>query len=185
MAQSSNSVAPQQVMPLLALATKLLREGRPVDAIAPLREAALLEPLNPMIQHDLGLACLEVGNMADAISALQWAVSCDPRYADAHFRLGIALEKVGDFRQAVAAYDRATQLVPSLSEAWFRAGALVSLFPSRRSDRLFSARGSDRGKGQLCPIGQGTGAAHRGSRSGSRAGASTNAGERSCERDGA
>src|SRR5215471_16500487 len=125
MAQSSNSVAPQQVMPLLALATKLLREGRPVDAIAPLREAALLEPLNPMIQHDLGLACLEVGNMADAISALQWAVSCDPRYADAHFRLGIALEKVGDFREAVVAYDRATQLLPSLYEAWFRAGALV------------------------------------------------------------
>ena len=71
MAQSSNSVAPQQVMPLLALATKLLREGRPLDAIAPLREAALLEPLNPMIQHDLGLTCLEVDNMADAISALQ------------------------------------------------------------------------------------------------------------------
>jgi tetratricopeptide (TPR) repeat protein len=125
MAQSSNSVMLQQVAPLLALATKLLREGRPMDAIAPLREAALLDPLNPMIQHDLGLACLEVGNIEDAIAALQWAVSCDPHYADAHFRLGIALEKVGDARGAIVAYDRATQMVPSLTEAWFRAGALV------------------------------------------------------------
>ena len=125
MAQSFHSVVPQQVAPLLALATTRLREGRPVDAIAPLREAALLEPLNPMIQHDLGLACLEVGNIEDAIAALQRAVSCDPRYGDAHFRLGIALEKVGDVRGAIVAYDRATQLVPSLTEAWFRAGALV------------------------------------------------------------
>ena len=125
MAQSFNSVVPQQVGPLLALATTRLREGRPVDAIAPLREAALLEPLNPMIQHDLGLACLEVGNIEDAVAALQRAVSCDPNYGDAHFRLGIALEKVGDVRGAIVAYDRATQLVPSLTEAWFRAGALV------------------------------------------------------------
>jgi tetratricopeptide (TPR) repeat protein len=90
-----------------------------------LREAALLEPFNPTIQHDLGLACLEVGNIPDAIAALQWAVSSNPRYADAHFRLGIALEKQGDIRKAIVAYDRATQLLPSLTEAWFRAGALV------------------------------------------------------------
>ena len=77
-----------------------------------------------MIQHDLGLACLEVGRVTDAIAALQRAVASDPRYADAYFRLGIALEKLGDMGGAIAAYDRATKLVPSLTEAWFRAGAL-------------------------------------------------------------
>jgi tetratricopeptide (TPR) repeat protein len=102
----------------------LLRAGRPADAIAPLRDAALLEPSNPTIQHDLGLACLEVGRVADAIAALQRAVASNPRYADAHFRLGIALEKMGDIGGAIAAYDRATKLLPSLGEAWFRAGAL-------------------------------------------------------------
>jgi tetratricopeptide (TPR) repeat protein len=103
----------------------LLRAGRPADAIPPLREAALLDPFNPTIQHDLGLACLEVGNVPDAIAALQWAVTSNPRYADAHFRLGIALEKQGDIGKAIVAYDRATQLLPSMAEAWFRAGALV------------------------------------------------------------
>jgi len=125
MSQTPNPVAPQQMAPLLALVTQLLRAGRPADAIAPLRDAALLEPFNSTIQHDLGLACLEVGRVPDAIVALQRSVASNPRYADAYFRLGIAFEKMGNIREAIAAYDRATQLHPSLTEAWFRAGALV------------------------------------------------------------
>jgi len=121
----SPNPAPEQLQSLLALATEFLRAGRPADAIAPLRDAALLKPSNAIIHHDLGLACLEVGRAPDAIAALQRAVACDPRYADAYFRLGIALEKLGDISSAIVAYDRATQLSPSLAEAWFRAGALV------------------------------------------------------------
>jgi tetratricopeptide (TPR) repeat protein len=125
MSQSPNPAAPQQVAPLLALATQWLRAGRPADAIAPLRDAALLQPSNSIIQHDLGLACLEVGLVPDAIAALQRAVASNPRYADAYFRLGIAFEKLGNIGGAIAAYDHATKLLPSLTEAWFRAGALV------------------------------------------------------------
>jgi tetratricopeptide (TPR) repeat protein len=125
MPRSQNPAAPQQVASLLALATKLLGAGRPADAIAPLRQAALLQPSNPIIQHDLGLACLEVGRVPDAAAALQRAVASNPRYTDAYFRLGIALEKLGNIGGAIAAYDRATKLLPSLTEAWFRAGALV------------------------------------------------------------
>src|SRR5271167_1746820 len=115
MSQSLNPAVPQQVAPLLALATTLLRAGRPADAIAPLRDAALLQPSNPIIQHDLGLACLEVGRVPEAIAALQRAVAGDPRYTDAYFRLGIALEKLGDIAGAIAAYDHATKLLPSLA----------------------------------------------------------------------
>jgi tetratricopeptide (TPR) repeat protein len=113
------------VTALLTLATELLRDGRPADAIAPLSKAALLQPVNPGIQHDLGLACLEVGRIPEAVAALQQAVACNPRYGEAYFRLGIALEKQGDMGGAIAAYHRATELQPYLTEAWFRAGALV------------------------------------------------------------
>src|SRR5579864_3320118 len=113
MSQSPNPIAPQQVAALLVSAAKLLRAGRPADAIALLRDAALLQPSNAIIQHDLGLACLEVGRVPDAIAALQRAVASDPRYTDAHFRLGIALEKLGDMGGAIAAYDRAVKLLPS------------------------------------------------------------------------
>jgi Flp pilus assembly protein TadD len=125
MPQSPNPAAPQQVAPLLALATKWLQAGRPADAIEPLRDAALLEPSNAIIQHDLGLACLEAGRIPDAIQAFERAVASNPRYADAYFRLGIALEKLGNIGEAIVRYDRATELDPSLTEAWFRAGALV------------------------------------------------------------
>jgi Flp pilus assembly protein TadD len=131
MSQSSNPAAPQDVTHLLALATDLLRAGRPADAIAPLRHAALLQPADATIQHDLGLACLEAGRRQDAVAALQQAVAGNPRYADAWFRLGIALEKLGDTGGAMAAYDRATELQPSLTEAWFRAGALVETLGHR------------------------------------------------------
>jgi tetratricopeptide (TPR) repeat protein len=125
MPPSPNPAQPQQAAPLLASATELLRAGRPADAIAPLREAALLQPSNPIIQHDLGLACLEVGRVPEAVAALQQAVASDPGCTDAYFRLGIALEKLGDIGGAIRAYDRATELLPSLTEAWFRVGALV------------------------------------------------------------
>ena len=111
--------------PLLALATKLLRAGRPGDAIAPLSIAASLEPANAILQHDLGLACLEVGHLGQAIAAFERAIASNPRYGDAYFRLGIAFEKAGNIGAAIAAYDRATKLLPSLTEAWFRAGGLV------------------------------------------------------------
>ncbi len=116
---------PKQVTPLLSVAAEMLTAKRPADAIPALREAAVLEPWNAVIQHDLGLACLEVGQLPDAIAALQVAVVHDPHCADAHFHLGIALEKQGDVGGAIVAYDRATELQPSLTEAWFRAGALV------------------------------------------------------------
>jgi tetratricopeptide (TPR) repeat protein len=120
-----NPALPPQLVPLIARATQLLEAGRSAEAIEPLREAALLQPGNALIQHDLGLACLEAGRVPDAIAALQRAVAANPRYADAYFRLGVALEQLGDIGRAIVAYDRATALVPSLTEAWFRAGALV------------------------------------------------------------
>src|SRR6516164_4603010 len=111
MSQSPNRGAPKEVASLLASATELLRAGRPADAIAPLRDAALLQPSNPIIQHDLGLACLEAGRIPDAIAALQRAVASNPRYADAYFRLGIALEKQGNTNGSIVAYDRATEIL--------------------------------------------------------------------------
>ena len=131
MSGSPTPSAPTQLAFLLASCTELLRAGRTAEAITPLREAALLEPLNPVIQHDLGLACLEVGRVPDAVAAFRLAVAANPRYADAFFRLGIALEKLGKMADAIAAYDRATKLLPSLTEAWFRAGCLVYTFGHR------------------------------------------------------
>ena len=122
----------EQVGRLLGRATGFLKDARPADAVPLLREASRLQPLNALIQHDLGLALLETGGLEESIGAFRLAIASKPRYADAHFRLGIALEKLGDFGGAVRAYDRATELAPSLAEAWFRAGALVYTMGHRK-----------------------------------------------------
>ncbi len=122
---------PDLLTPPADRAAALLRAGRPAEAIAPLREAVLLEPSNTLLRHDLGLACLETGRIAEAQAALERAVALDPLYGDAWFRLGIAREAAGAVTGAVAAYDRATALDPSLTEAWFRAGAAVFLLGHR------------------------------------------------------
>jgi tetratricopeptide (TPR) repeat protein len=143
---------PEQLRPLLALAAQLLGASRPADAIAPLREAASLVPADPLIQHDLGLACLEVGSVAESISAFQRAIASNPGYADAYFRLGIALERVGDPRAAVTAYERATALQPGLTEAWYRAGALVYTMGHREAAIGCFRRAA--GSGRKTPFGR-------------------------------
>jgi tetratricopeptide (TPR) repeat protein len=144
---------PNLASALLASATQLLTEGRPADAVAPLRDAARLQPSNAIVHHDLGLACLEADRLPEAIAALQQAIACNPRYTDAYFRLGIAFEKLGNTSAAIVAYDRATDLLPSLTEAWFRAGALVYTLGHRNEAigcfRRAAATGGATGFGRL------------------------------------
>jgi len=125
MSSASGPPTAEPVTALLEFAIQALRAGRPADAIAPLRQAALLRPQAAMIHHDLGLACLETGLVQESVDAFRRAVACDPRFTDAHFRLGISLERLGDVGAALVAYHRATELEPALTEAWYRAGALV------------------------------------------------------------
>jgi hypothetical protein len=104
-----NPTHPQQVARLLALAAEFLRTGRPADAVVPLREAALLEPFTPIIQHDLGLACLEIGRVSDAIAAFQRAVASSPRYTTAAAGFLHAVEyaiRSWDFERHHGAWDR-------------------------------------------------------------------------------
>jgi tetratricopeptide (TPR) repeat protein len=114
----------QQVAPLLAEATQLLKAGRPADAVAPLRAAALRLPAHAAILHDLGLACLECGRIGEAVTALRNSIAADPGFQDSHLRLGIALEAAGAVDDALGAYHRAAELKPR-TEASYR---LANLF---------------------------------------------------------
>ncbi len=114
-----------QVAALMAQAARLRQANRLADSIAPLREAARLEPGNFAIQHDLGLACMDCGRLPEAIAALHRAVEINPRHAKAHWRLGVGLEQHGDAVMAVEAYRRAVALLPSLAEAQMRLAMLL------------------------------------------------------------
>ncbi len=119
MPESPSPAAPQQVPSLLMSATQLLRAGRPADAIVPLHRAALLEPFNATIQHDLGLACLEVGRLHDAVAAFEHAVAANPRYADAYFNLALLCERNSEVLRAIGYWQ--TYLKLDTGSSWAQA----------------------------------------------------------------
>jgi Flp pilus assembly protein TadD len=68
-----------------------LRQGRPSDAVEPLRRAVEAEPDVAYVHNNLGMA-LELGGERDAaIAAYREAVRCDP----AHERAGANLARLG------------------------------------------------------------------------------------------
>ena len=121
----SNGRGNQQTHALLVTATRLTEVGRPAEAIAPLRQAAMIDPFNAAIHHDLGYVYLQCTRLAEAVAAFEAALVADPCFALAFLRLGIARQALGDEAAALEAYCHATALQPSFAEAWYRAGAML------------------------------------------------------------
>ena len=168
MPPSPDLAASRKVAPLLALATQLLKAGKPADAIAPLRQAALLQPSNAIIQHDLGLACLEAGRRRGCCRGIPVGGRRQPALlADAYFRLGIALEEWATPVERVALRPRHSAPPLSLTEAWFAPALWSTRWAIVRKRLVVSAARRRPEEHQLRPPGQGSGAAIGGSQSGS------------------
>ncbi len=137
-----DSGAEDPVESLLARAAQAIRSHRPVEAIAPLRDAAARRPGVAAIHLELGLALLETGDTANAIASLRSALTLDQTLAHAWLGLGVAYETLGDARSAMTSYDRATGVQPALAEAWFRSGALAHTM-GRTDDAIARFRRAD------------------------------------------
>ena len=111
--------------PYLEAAERLRRAGRFAGAIEPLRQAIGLDPSNPAIHHNLGLACLSCGRLAEAVAPLQRAIALKPDFAHAYLLLGIVTQGLGRDGAAVAAFRRAAGLAPNLTAAHDRLGDLL------------------------------------------------------------
>ena len=114
-----------QIQRHLQRATELRQAGRFADTIAPLSQAAELDPSNPDIHHDLGRTLLRCGRIPQAIAALRQAVRLRADFSHAHWRLGIAYESANDPANAIAAYRQAVSIRPLLPEAALALGRLL------------------------------------------------------------
>jgi predicted Zn-dependent protease len=84
----------------------LLESGKPVDAIAPLREAATRSGSNPLISSTLGHALVasdDPANLAEASKVLKVAVQRDNENPFAWYNLGLVYTKLGDEPRAALA----------------------------------------------------------------------------------
>jgi tetratricopeptide (TPR) repeat protein len=117
----------------------LIEQGRFAEAIAPLSEAAVLQPNSARIQADLGGLYIESGRPADALEYLCRAIEINPDIAIAHWRLGTALQALGDSESAIEALEQAVEIRPSLADAHLSL-ALLYREQGRRHEALESYR---------------------------------------------
>lgn len=81
--------------PYLDLGTLLVQDGRPVDAIPYLQQAAAIASGDWQVHRELGKAYLQLNRLAEAQVELRKAAALSPDNAPLHFLLAQALQKAG------------------------------------------------------------------------------------------
>lgn len=91
---------------------RLLDDGDPAAAIAPLEQAVEREPASASLREALARACLATSRIRRARTQFAKAVALDPTNAYAHYGLGRAYERQGRLLQAARHYKLASALAP-------------------------------------------------------------------------
>lgn len=129
---------------ILGVALKLQGEG--AQALAPLRQAAALAPVDVEARYNLGVTLQELGRLEEAEASYRQALEIDPVYADATLNLGVTLNKLGRLDEAEARLRQALLLRPNYVEAHSNLGATLL-----EQGRLDEAESSYRQALQLGP----------------------------------
>lgn len=101
---------------------RLIHEGRPAQAIAPLKRSVKLNPGVASSHHDLGVAFMNAGRLEQAAEAFAAAVRLDLGLASAHHLLGYVFDKLGQEAKAMESYRAAVALKPDLVLAQLQLG---------------------------------------------------------------
>jgi Flp pilus assembly protein TadD/mono/diheme cytochrome c family protein len=115
---------PQDVNGYADLGAALRAMGKNQEAIAPLREAAQLNPNNVQVQNNLGAVLGSLGNFDEAISHFHEALNIRPDYFMACFNLANALRLHGDLQEATSYLQQAVDLKPDSAEAHNQLGLI-------------------------------------------------------------
>lgn len=129
---------------ILGVALKLL--GRGLDALEPMRKAAMLLPTDVESHYNLSVTLQELGRLDEAEAGYRRALQIDPGYADAYLNLGVTLNKLGRLDEAEQNLRHALQFRPDSAEAHSNLGATL-----QAQGRLDEAEPSCRRALQLQP----------------------------------
>jgi tetratricopeptide (TPR) repeat protein len=103
---------------------RLIKSGRPAEAIASLQRSVRLNPRVAAYHHDLGFALWSAGRMQEAIEAFTAALRLDPRNASVHRWLGHIFYGLGHKTKAIVSFQAAVKLKADLFEVQARLGEL-------------------------------------------------------------
>jgi tetratricopeptide (TPR) repeat protein len=106
----------QKLRDLVQQAADERTAGHSEQAIADLRQAAVLDPANADLHRELGITFLLLKDWKRARVEYLEAIKHDPSEAESHNGLGYALEKLGNIAAAANEYRLATRLDPDDGE---------------------------------------------------------------------
>jgi tetratricopeptide (TPR) repeat protein len=93
------------------LGMTLLAQGKPLEAIEPLRDAAQLNP-SAVVETHLGTALRRTGRVAEALAILRQASERQPAVSNAFFELGMLLYEQRRVAEAEAVLNRGMAIAP-------------------------------------------------------------------------
>lgn len=109
----------------LRAATRLVHEGRFLQAEATARHVLQRQPRNAAAHYVLALSAVLQNRHGEALAPIDKALSLEGANPQYHFVRGLCLAGAGRTGEAVAAYRRALSLRPAYFEAWANLGSLL------------------------------------------------------------
>jgi Flp pilus assembly protein TadD len=102
----------------------LTEANRPNDAIPLFRKALIMEPQNPLLWLNLGIAQQRTGEYEEAIFSFQKALAIDDDIAEAWLSLGLIYYELEYFDLAESSYQRSIMLDDGNPKTWNNLGVL-------------------------------------------------------------
>jgi len=102
----------------------LTEANRPYDAIPLFRRALVIEPGNPLLWLNLGIAQQKTGEYEEALDSFRRAVNIDDELADAWGSMGLIYYEMESFNSAEECFRAALVRDPNSPKIWNNLGAL-------------------------------------------------------------
>jgi tetratricopeptide (TPR) repeat protein len=102
----------------------LTEANRPYEAIPLFRKALIMEPENPLLWLNLGIAQQRTGDYDEAVDSFQRAVCIDDDLAEAWVSLGLIYYETEQFEMAEECYQTALMRDENAPKTWNNLGVL-------------------------------------------------------------
>jgi TolB-like protein/Tfp pilus assembly protein PilF len=112
----------------------LMAMGRADEAVARVKQAQRMDPVNPLFNASVGMILYLAHNYDSAISGLRQALEFEPSHFLLHFRLGLVYaqkrlgnEAIASMQRAVSLSGRSTETLTGLAHAYAAAGKKTAM----------------------------------------------------------